>query len=197
MRKVALALLLLPARFAAFWRAMLYRIAYPGLTLGPGVVLKSGVRIRVTDGGTLEVGARTMIEAGVLIVVKHGAMRIGPDGFIGQGSVIGCYDRIEIGRDALIAEHVTIRDQDHRTSDAGSPYRIQEMVTAPVTLGDNVWLGAKVTVIKGVSIGDGAIIGAGGVVTRSVPAHSRAVGVPARPVQAAPDEDRSGVEQGP
>ena len=182
MRKVALALLLLPKRFAAFWRAALYRIAYPGLTLGPGVVLKSGVRIAVTDGGTLDIGARTIIEPETLIIVKGGSMRIGPDGFIGQCCVIACGEMIVIGRDALIAEHVTIRDQDHRTADHGSPYRRQGMVTEPVRLGDNVWLGAKVTVVKGVSIGDGAVIGAGAVVTRSLPARCRAVGVPARPL---------------
>ena len=182
MRKIALALLLLAERFAAFWRAALHRIAYPGLTLGPGVVMKSGVRISVTDGGTLEIGARTVIEPGTLIVVRRGAMRIGPDGFIGQQCVLCCYDKIEIGRDALIAEQVTIRDQDHRTADFAPPYRKQGMVTAPISLGDNVWLGAKVTVIKEVSIGDDAVVGAGAVVTRALPARCRAVGVPARPV---------------
>ena len=188
MRKIALALLLLPGRFAAFWRAALHRIAYPSLTLGPGVVMKSGVRISVTDGGTLEIGARTVIEPGTLIIVRRGAMRIGPDGFIGQQSVICCCDRIEIGRDALIAEQVTIRDQDHRTADPGSPYRTQGMVTAPIELGDNVWLGAKVTIVRGVTIGDGAVIGAGAVVTRSLPARCHAVGVPARPISDQPGE---------
>ena len=141
-------------------------------------------RISVTDGGTLEIGARTAVEPGTLIVVKGGSMRIGADGFIGQCCVIACCETVEIGRNALIAEHVTIRVQDHRSSDSESPYRTQGMVTTPIRLGDNVWLGAKVTVVKGVSIGDGAVIGAGAVVTRSLPAHCRAVGIPARALPA-------------
>ena len=180
MRKIALALLLLPKRLAAFWRVTLYRIAYPGLTVGPGVVVNSGVRIAVTDSGTLEIGAHTIIGPGTSIIVKGGAMRIGPNGFIGQCCILCCCERIDIGRDALIAEHVTIRDQDHRATDSGAPYRTQGMVTAPIRLGDNVWLGAKATVVKGVTIGDGAIIGAGAVVTQSLPAQCRAAGVPAR-----------------
>src|SRR5699024_584154 len=51
---------------------------------------------------------------------------------------------------------------------------------APITIGDNVWLGGGVTVLPGVSIGDGSVIGASAVVTRDVPAHTVAVGSPAR-----------------
>ncbi len=181
-------ILTLSRQAASHARRLLLGLAYPGLSFGPGVTLGRGVRIRVTDGGRCHIGARTAIEPGCLLIVKGGELTIGPDGFIGQGSVIACCSRIGIGPDALIGEHVTIRDQDHRTADHASPYRTQGLETAPISLGANVWLGAKVTVVKGVSIGDGAVIGAGAVVTRSLPARCHAVGVPARPISDQPGE---------
>ena len=77
---------------------------------------------------------------------------------------------------------MTIRDQNHRfgpgltTAQAG-------FITAPVTIGDNVWIGAKVMVTKGVTIGENAVIGANSVVTRDIPANSVAVGIPARVIR--------------
>lgn len=181
MRVFALFLIVTARRAGAAWRRWLFGCAYPGLRLDRSVEIERGARIQVTDGGTLEIGPRTTIGAQALIVVKSGAMRIGADGFIGPGSVLACADRLDIGRDALIAEFVTIRDHAHGIEGDG-PYRAQPNQTAPVSIGDNVWLGAKATVLKGVSIGDGAVIGAGAVVTRDIAPGIRAAGVPARPL---------------
>ena len=63
-------------------------------------------------------------------------------------------------------------------------------VAKPVTIGNNVWLGANVTVLAGVSIGDNAVIGAGSVVTRSIPANVVAVGVPCRVLREITEEDK-------
>ena len=59
------------------------------------------------------------------------------------------------------------------------------LATAAVTIGNNVWIGAKATITKGVTIGDNAVIGAGAVVTHDIPADCLAVGVPARVVRRA------------
>lgn len=182
MRAIALFLIVTGRRMGSAWRRWLFRRAYPGLTLGAGVEIARGATIRVTDGGTLKLGARTAIGENAQIIVKGGHMEIGADGFVGAGAVLACYQRLTIGRNALIAEYVTIRDQDHRTG-TDAPYRAQGTVAAPVTIGDNVWLGAKATVLKGVTIGDGAVVGAGAVVTRDAAAGSRVAGVPARPIR--------------
>lgn len=58
------------------------------------------------------------------------------------------------------------------------------MTPAPVTIGRKVWLGASVTAVPGVTIGDGAIVGAGSVVTKDVPANTIVAGAPARPIRA-------------
>ena len=83
--------------------------------------------------------------------------------------------------DALIAENVSIRDQDHRTN-SDIPYRLQLPVSAPVRIGSNVWVGAQGIVLKGVTIGENAVIGAGAVVVDDVAERTIVVGVPARPL---------------
>ena len=141
-----------------------------------------GVRLSVTDGGRAWFSSGCSIDRNATIIVKHGELRIGRGGHVGIGSVICARESVHIGRGALIAEYVTIRDQEHAfggpAATADSGFR-----TAPIVIGDNVWLGAKATVTKGVSIGDNAVIGANSVVTRDIPANVLAAGVPARVIR--------------
>jgi acetyltransferase-like isoleucine patch superfamily enzyme len=113
---------------------------------------------------------------------KHSLLAIGARSHCGQSSVICAREAIRIGADCLIAEHVPIRDQDHRFGPGLITARVG-FTTAPVTIGNNVWIGAKATVKKGVTIGDNAVIGANAVVTRDIPAKSAAVGAPARVIR--------------
>jgi acetyltransferase-like isoleucine patch superfamily enzyme len=90
---------------------------------------------------------------------------------------------MEIGEDALIAAYVTIRDQDHRFSTSDMPYRSQGRTSSALSIGRNVWIGTKATVLRGVHIGDDCIIGANAVVKSSIPAGNLAAGVPARVIR--------------
>lgn len=89
--------------------------------------------------------------------------------------------RIRIGNNVLFGPDVMVTAANYRFND-GSPVTEQAMDEADVEIGDDVWLGTRAIVLPGVTIGNGAIIGAGAVVTRSVPPFSIAVGVPARVV---------------
>jgi maltose O-acetyltransferase len=117
-----------------------------------------------------------------LTVESGGSVVVGPRTIFGHHCTIGAKESVQIGADCLIAEMVSIRDNDHAIAD-GRPYREQGHVTAPVIIGDNVWLGSRVIVTRAVHIGDNAIIGAGAVVTKDVPPNTVAVGVPARVVR--------------
>ena len=101
----------------------------------------------------------------------------------GHHCTLAALDSLRIGEDCLLAEMVSIRDHDHRFDDLEIPIREQGAVSAPVVLGKNVWLGAKVTVLKGVTIGDNAIVGAGAVVTKDIPENAICAGVPARVIR--------------
>ncbi|HEX5184736.1 MAG TPA: acyltransferase [Allosphingosinicella sp.] len=151
---------------------------YPGMAWPRAVIFDRGVRILVTDGARLSIGPDGFLGGGVAIVARFGTIDIGPRAFCGQGTIIAAQERISIGSDVLIAEYVTIRDQDHDVLRKGEEFR-----TAPIVIGDRVWIGAKATITRGVSIGDGAVIGANAVVTRDVPANSVAAGVPAKVIR--------------
>lgn len=150
------------------------------LRFGRGVRLLRGVRFEIFDGGAIEIGADTLIGPWAIVSARGGNIRIGAGSLVNFGCVIVSHASIEIGDDALIAEHVTIRDQDHAHSDPTIPYRKQGSIEAPIVIGSNVWLGAKVTVTRGTSIASDTIVGANSVVTRSLDTPGKYAGVPAR-----------------
>lgn len=106
-------------------------------------------------------------------------IRLGERVFINSGCRFQDQGGITIGEDCLIGHNVVIATLQHGID----PARRADLLPAPVVLGRNVWLGANVTVLPGVRIGDDAIVGAGSVVTRDVPAAAIAVGSPARVVR--------------
>lgn len=112
-------------------------------------------------------------------------INIGPRFFANRFLRMYCACRIEIGADCLIGSDVLITDNDHgiNLNLTGVPYREQPLTSSPVTIGKNVWIGEKVCILKGVKIGDNCVIGAGSVVTKSIPANCVAVGNPAKVIK--------------
>lgn len=92
----------------------------------------------------------------------------------------GChfFGDITFGRDVMIGPKTVIWTRNHGTA-LGTPMKSQDHTTKPVVIEDDVWIGANVTILMGVNIGSGAIVGAGSVVTRSVPPNAIVVGNPA------------------
>jgi acetyltransferase-like isoleucine patch superfamily enzyme len=80
----------------------------------------------------------------------------------------------------MIAEYVSIRDNGHGFSGLDRPMRHQGYETAPIRIGDDVWIGRGAVILKGVSIGDGAIVAANAVVTKDIPPFEIWAGIPAR-----------------
>ena len=108
----------------------------------------------VHEGATIAIGARSFINSGVMIDAASG---------------------VTIGERCLIGDAVVIQDSNYHEIDEGAGVK-----TAPVTIGDNVWIARGAIILPGVSIGDHSVIGAGSVVTKSVPARVVAAGNPAR-----------------
>jgi acetyltransferase-like isoleucine patch superfamily enzyme len=148
----------------------------------PGCDIRSGLSLEIWLDGKVTVGRGCVLDRGMSIECR-GTLTIGAGTIAGHHCTIGVVDRVEIGENCLIAEMVSIRDHDHRFENPDVPIRRQGFVSAPVIIGKNVWLGAKVTVLKGVRIGDNCIIGANAVVTKDIPANAVAVGVPAKVVR--------------
>jgi acetyltransferase-like isoleucine patch superfamily enzyme len=135
--------------------------------------------------GKMVVGSRVRLVSTIatleLVSNPDGLLEIGSGTFINYGCSIAASQLVRIGPRCNIGTHVIMMDNDfHRLE----PERRQERPeSAPIVLGENVWLGARVIVLKGVTIGDGTVIGAGSVVVSDIPPRSLAVGVPARVIR--------------
>jgi acetyltransferase-like isoleucine patch superfamily enzyme len=103
-------------------------------------------------------------------------LTLGKDVFINLGCTFQDTGGITIGDGTLIGHGSTLTTLNHSVD----PDRRADMTPAPIVIGRKVWLGASVTVVPGVSIGDGSIVGAGAVVTRDVPANAIVAGIPAK-----------------
>lgn len=101
---------------------------------------------------------------------------------IGEGSVL--YGPVSIGKDVMMGTECIIYTQNHRFDDLSVPMDQQGFQEVkPVTIADNVWIGGRVTILPGVHIGSGAVIGAGSVVTKAVPDNAVVGGNPARVIR--------------
>lgn len=113
------------------------------------------------------------IHSGVKINVEKGAFLSLGSGYINNNCEIRCSSSITIGENVAISSEVIIRDNDaHQINESH-----QE---SPIVIGNHVWIGMRAIILKGVTVGDGAVIAAGAVVTHNVPANAMVGGVPAK-----------------
>lgn len=110
-------------------------------------------------------------------------MHFGNNVKLGRNCIIAANQGVYIGNNVLIADNVSIRDADHIYSDPDLLIREQGVRFSPVRIGNDVWIGYGVVVTAGVEIGDGCVIGANAVVTRSMPPYSVCAGVPAHVIK--------------
>lgn len=126
------------------------------LNIGGSFAMYYGADIKIFEGGTLSLGS----------------------GYANAGFQVRCKKQITIGHNVSIAKDVVIMDSDaHEICYEGY------VMSKDVCIEDNVWIGTRAMILKGVTVGEGAIIGAGSIVTKNVPAHSVVAGSPARVIR--------------
>lgn len=150
------------------------------LFLGPHLQLQTG------RTGQIRFGRFVWIGHGSKIRCHEGAVEIGAKTVIGQDCTISAYQRVSIGQQCVIADRVMFIDFDHNVADPEQPIRMQGIYKRDVVVGSNVWIGYGAQILRGVTVGDNAIIGASSVVTRDIPANSVAAGSPARVIRTRP-----------
>lgn len=134
---------------------------------------------KVFGKGNIRIGSSSRIGRDVeLQSEENGSIRIGKDVRVNTGCTIVSYSKISIGDHTLIGEYVSIRDANHGTA-RDSLIKKQPHSSKPIIIGKDVWIGRGSCILPGVTIGDGAVIGANSVVTKDIPGNSIAVGSPA------------------
>lgn len=111
-----------------------------------------------------------------------GRLAIGDHCSINSGVIFGLTCDLSLGNNVLVGDNVSFRTADHEFSDPARPMVEQGERRASIVVEDDVWIGANATVLRGVRIGRGAIVGANAVVTRDVEPFAIVGGVPARPI---------------
>lgn len=161
-------------------RARLWAISHRGIVTGSGARLGRHCRLIVDGRATLVLSEGCEVDDGTtLAVYGSGVLVLGPGSFVGHHGTLAARRSVSIGAGTYLAELVSVRDHDHAVGEPPSSGRV---TIADVAIGSHAWLGAKATVLKGSTIGDGAVVGANAVVRGEVPPSSVAVGVPARVV---------------
>ena len=137
---------------------------------------------------TLEIGRTAKLRLGRWCWIGHGSkirahegeVEIGAKTVMGQECTISAFQRVSIGRECIVADRAMLIDFDHGVVEVERPIRLQGIYKRDVRVGSNCWIGYGACILRGVTIGDNAVIGTNTVVTKDLPANAVAGGTPAR-----------------
>ena len=128
------------------------------------------IKIQISKKGSFESGSYNQGRGSMYIgVFDNGKLKIGDHCFFNINSSITCLDKIEIGNNCKFGNNLVIVDHDHnykskKTVSSETP----EFILSPIRIGDDVWCGANVVILRGTEIGDGCVIAAGSVVKGTI-----------------------------
>jgi len=163
------------------WRILLTH-PHARIHFGDGVYIGPGFNLHIPAGGSFIAGPKVEFRRDFTAEVEGtGVITVGARSVFTYGPVLQCTKSIEIGEDCMIGHVVTMVDGQHRFRDPHVPVDQQGYDWRPLKIGNGVWINSKCTIMAGV--GERAVIGAGAVVTRDIPAFTVAVGVPAGVVE--------------
>ena len=141
-------------------------------------VIHSSVRMDTPPYRKFSLGSYSVIESFSCINNAVGDVIIGDHTRVGlHNTIIG---PVTIGSHVNLAQGITVTALNHNFNEAGKRIDEQGVSTTPVTIGDDIWIGANAVILPGVSIGDHSVVAAGAVVTKDIPPHSLVAGVPAK-----------------
>lgn len=143
----------------------------------------------------IEFDANSIIEEGVEFNPRGGLISLGESCFIGTNVTVQSYinSQIIIGKNTLIAKGVGLFGSNHKIQDPSRGY--SEEKGENIIIGSNVWIGSNTIITAGVEIGDFSIIGAGSVVTKSIPSFCMAAGNPAKIIKIYDDKKKEWIKQ--
>lgn len=179
--------LLQSIRFRKFYNKYpaIHRTSYIGEDgIGKGCAIEGAKNISIGAYSFIGTGSELLVYETHFDRPLNSKLKIGNHVRVAARCRITCAGTIVIGNDVLIAPDVFISDHNHGMNpETAGGYSPQDIVIKDVIIGEGVWLGQRVCVLPGVTIGAHSIIGAGGIVTRDIPPYSIAVGNPAKVIK--------------
>jgi len=162
-------------------RAQWLRLIHPGIEVGRRVRIGDAIRLFLDPAATLILGDGCGVDDGTTIAVYGvGRIELGRGSFVGHHCTLAAHRSIVVGEGAFLAELVSVRDHDHLVGAAPSSGMFE---IEPVTIGADVWIGSKGTVIRGARIGNGTVVGANAVVRGELPPRTVCGGIPAKAIR--------------
>ena len=144
------------------------------------------VTFEIGKGAKVHLGRWSWVGHGTKIRAHEGEVHIGAKSVIGQECTISSFQHVSIGRECIVADRVMLIDFDHGVVEVERPIRHQGIYKRDVRVGHNVWVGYGACFLRGVTVGDNAIVGTSAVVTKDVPANAVVGGIPARLIRMRP-----------
>jgi acetyltransferase-like isoleucine patch superfamily enzyme len=142
-----------------------------------------GVQLEIGRGARVVLGRWSWLGHGTKVRAHEGEVLIGAKSVLGQECTISAYQHVSIGRECIVADRVMLIDFDHGVVEVERPIRLQGIYKRDVRVGNNVWLGYGACILRGVQVGDNAIVGTNAVVTKDLPANAVAAGAPAKAIR--------------
>lgn len=175
--------------FFFFLRNLYYK--FLGIEIEDNVKICNSVNLelgyRNKNRGRLFLKSEAKISFGSAIKCYGGSVLISKNTFLGEYVIIYGHGGVEIGSNTLIAMHTCIVSSNHTIPTKREKIRDMPDILLPTKIGNDVWIGANCTILGGVTVGDGAVIGAGSVVTKDIPAYAIAFGNPAKVIKSRKD----------
>ena len=135
----------------AWFRKLFLKLLYQNhIHFGKSVSIRRYFRLMIEPGGNVVIGDHT---------------------FFNHNCSLNAHEKIQIGNHCIIGENVKMYDHNHSFSNVDKPIYQQGFRTAPIIIGDNCWIGSDVTILKGVTIGDNVVIGAGCLIKEDIPSN--------------------------
>jgi acetyltransferase-like isoleucine patch superfamily enzyme len=167
-----------------YWRFFRWRLRNRHVVTEGFVFLGKRVELTARKGyGRLVVGRWVHLGDGNAIRCHEGNLRIGDKVVFGRSNTVNGFLDIEIGEATIVADWVYVCDFDHVYEDINVPIKDQGIVKTPVRVGPDCWVGTKVSVLRGATVGHGCVLAAHTVVRGDVPPMSVVAGVPGRVVK--------------
>ena len=138
------------------------------------------VTLEIGKDAVLHLGRWSWIGHGTKIRVHEGEVSIGAKSVLGQECTISAFQHVSIGRECIVADRVMLIDFDHGVVEVERPIREQGIYKRDVRIGHNVWIGYGASFLRGVTVGDNAVIGTYTVVNKNVADNAVVAGVPVR-----------------